>query len=143
MKKFLILFFLFSFVLSANEIFKKDTEQFTATIDYTLSSKKAKIVLKALPKKGWHINDSFPVSFKPVDTALRFEKKKYKKKDFKILKETEALFEVTADYIDKEDLKKELDATVVLGVCTDKICKRVEFKVNAELKSEKKDNQKK
>jgi len=133
MLKLVLIFLIATSSLFAHEIFKKDAEQFKATINFENKKEGAKITLKAIPKKGWHINDGFPVSFKPKETCLKFDKKKYKKKDTKTLKETELLFEIPTKCSNKG--KEELDATIVLGVCTDKICKRVQFKVNASLES--------
>ncbi len=132
LKLVLVFLLVSSSVIFAGEIFKKDTEQFKATVNFE-NGKNAEIVVKAIPKKGWHINDGFPVSFKPKASILQFEKTKYKKKDAKVLKSTELLFEIPVKVTNKG--KNNLDATVVLGVCTDKICKRVEFKVNASLES--------
>jgi len=130
----LILVFLVSLssVVFAGEIFTKDAEQFKATVSFE-NGKDAKIILKASPKKGWHINDDFPISFKPKSTCLLFDKKKYKKKDAKVFKETELLFEIPTKY--NKDGKQTLEATVTLGVCTEAICKRVQFKINASLES--------
>ena len=138
MLKLVVVFLIATSSLFAHEIFKKDAEQFKATINFENNKDGAKITLKAVPKKGWHINDGFPVSFKPKSeaTILQFDKKKYKKKDAKVLKETELLFEIPVKILNsKKELKDELNATVVLGVCTDKICKRIQFKVNASLEN--------
>jgi len=113
--------------LFAGEIFTKDTEQFKATINYD----NTKIIINASPKKGWHINDGFPASVKPEATCLQFDKKKYKKKDAKVINENQLLFEIPAKCDPKG--KKELKARIILGVCTDEICKRVEFKVDVAL----------
>lgn len=132
LKLVLVFLLVSSSTIFATEIFKKDAKEFKATINFE-NGKSAKIVLKAVPKKGWHINDGFPVSFKPKASILQFDKKKYKKKDVKSLKSTELLFEIPVKLAPKGE--EVLNATVVLGVCSDTICKRIEFKVNASLES--------
>ena len=88
MSKFIVVLLLASIGLFAKQVYQKDAEQFKAVVNFE-KVKSPKIILKATPKKDWHINDSFPVSFKPENTCLKFDKKKYKKKDVKVLKETE------------------------------------------------------
>jgi len=134
LKLILVALLSISTTLFAGEIFTKDTEQFKATINYdNTDNKNTKIVINATPKKGWHINDGFPASVKPETTCLQFDKKKYKKKDAKIINENQLKFEIPTKCDAKG--KKELKARIILGVCTDEICKRVEFKVDVALKS--------
>jgi len=138
MKALIFILLLISFVLTGNEItvFEKASEQSVAKIFFEKdlkSKEKNTLIIKVEAKKGWHINEDFPLSLKPTSSCFKFDKEKYDKKDAKF---TENNIELKTETQCEKTGKTDLKGTFSFGVCNDSLCKKetVNIEVSVDIK---------
>jgi len=138
MKIAVFMFLLISFALTGNEVtvFEKTSEQSISKIFFEKdlkSKEKNNLIVKVEAKKGWHINEDFPLSLKPTSTCFKFSKEKYDKKDAKF---TESNIELKTETQCEKSGKTDIKGTFSFGVCNDSLCKKetVNIEVSVDVK---------
>ncbi|MBN2694177.1 hypothetical protein JXR93_05905 [bacterium] len=129
MKTFFAIFFLFTVSLMADKvnIYNNKSEQSDVKIDFEKEIKSSEtntIIITVSPKNGWHINQDFPLSFKPTSSCFKFSKEKFGKKDATITENSLLLkIDTSCEKAGKTDLKGGFS----FGVCSDSLCKKESF----------------
>lgn len=88
------------------------------------------LLVNVTSKNGWHINQDFPLSFKPTSSCFKFSKEKFGKKDATMSDNSLQLkIETTCEKSGKTDLK----GSFSFGVCNDTLCKKESFEFELSL----------